>query len=355
MISGGINIDSKGAYDMNNLSVNYYKDILDEYYCELKRNLGDDISLFIKWKTDDFVYPFSDVDMRIILNDYGSITDTNHILYEIHKKMVVKVPFGARILEHPYGFLYFTSDAANGTFVPDDIKRCSFVNGNPGYLEELKKVAGACSMSTSYISRILDNRFGKYSTNNEYIFKDYSYQKQYSTYCLLWHYYIPCVYAFECLKANQVYDTKINLKWYNNDYLKQIIIDYQEGNIRNYSNETILRQITNEIECMQVNNHCFEKNDYSINEAICMLRIRICRILYYLNPPSDVNTDYLIRRELKELSFISSRLHEQLQFTDDANYSLLPTDYDNKANLRAILERLQSKADVYECICWRKT
>ena len=355
MISDGITIDSKGAYNMNKSSNHYYRDIVDEYYWELKQNLGDDISLFIKWKTDDFVFPFSDVDMRIILNDYGSITDTNYILYEIHKKMVAKVPFGARILEHPYGFLYFTNDASKGILVPDDIKRCSFANGNPRYFEELKKAAGAYSMSTSYISRILDHRFGKYNTNNEYVFKDYSYQKQYSTYCLLWHYYIPCVYAFECLKAAQVYDTKINLEWYNNDYLKQIIIDYQEGFIRDYSNEIVLREISNEIECLQTTSSYFEKNDYSINEAICMLRIRICRILYYLNPPSDVNTDYLIRRELKELSFISSRLHEHFQFTDDESFSLLQNDYDNRAKLMAFLEQLQSKADVYEYICWRKS
>ena len=333
-----------------------YQEITDAYASELRHELGSRFSLFAKWAPDDYVYPFSDVDLRIAVPKVEDLYEISDILCRVHRKMAASIPFGDRILEHPYGFLYVDRDIGEDRVVADDIKRCYFVNGEAKAFRKLAEAAGAHGMSPSYLRRIIDGRLGRFTTVNEYRFKDPVYQKRYETYCLLWHYYIPCVYAAECLKAGTVYPQKICADWYRSDDLREIILEYREGRTGAYDNDLVLQETERELRGLLAElpdepaEIPRERDRAAAAEAVCMLRTRCCRVDYYLAPPPGVGTEYLMRRELKEFQRIASCLDSRSEAVRELR-QILSREGGEAHKLRQIKRSMEARTDEYRKLC----
>ena len=337
-------------------SMDIYQEITDAYASELRHALGSRFSLFAKWTPDDYVYPFSDVDLRIAMPEAEDLNEISDILCRVHRKMVASVPFGDRILEHPYGFLYLDRDIAENRVIADDIKRCYFVNGEVSAFRKLAVAAEAYAMSDPYFLRIIDGRLGRFTMINEYRFRDPVYQKQYETYCLLWHYYLPCAYAVECLKAGRVYPQKICLDWYRSEYLSQIILEYREGRIGVYDNDLVLKETERDLRRMLTklpDRHASRRQEEDralVTEAVCMLRTRCCRIAYYLAPPLGIDTKYLMRRELSEFERIACYLDTCGEAAKELR-QILRSDGSEAQKLRYIKRSMEERAEEYKQLC----
>ena len=125
---------------------------------------------------------------------------------------------------------------------------------------------------------------------------------KYKKYCVLWHYYIPCIYALRCKKDCINYNYKINYEWYDKQIL-DLIYAFQSGEEPKETLDELLKMVNEALE-KETNTQFFElpiiKSTIS-KEKVFMLRTRIARIIYYLNPPNQCNTLYLQERECIEL------------------------------------------------------
>lgn len=297
-----------------------YNKIYEEYGKMLFEKVLDVIFVSKKWSDNDLVWPFSDLDFRLITDnktiDFYTI---NEIIFSIQKEIIQKdSKILGRILEHPPGYIFKYSELIDNYM--EDINNWSFCYGEKKKFDQIKKINGEKRLfDYNYYINIIKKRYKKFSFNTEYIFDDEKLNKCYRLYCVLWHYYFPCVYALNSLKnhssqKNKIISTpnsqkEIILSVYND------IITNNFDNLYKYNLTSVINAVDTEIkynieeEELNNKNNCVNTNKYL--EAISMLRTRIARYLLYLDSPQNNNKDYLIKREINELKFIISEIYKK--------------------------------------------
>jgi hypothetical protein len=274
-----------------------------------------------KWQPADLLAPHSDLDIRILLaqppQDWW---EWNHRLATAHTAVVSQEIVNRRLLEHPPGFAFTLSEVDQRRVSPAELATWSMISGHPRPFHRWKSQAQMAQWSRAdelFYRGILDARVGgRYrlsadSTDNVHIDLP-----GYRRHCILWHYIAPCWFAIASLATRTRCPGKFaalaqwhppGLEHYGQAFARQA---------RDQHNQPIaglLRQAHAAVTAAM--RHLPATAEY--NEALHptstlttgMLRVRVARWLYYLDPPAGTATAYLVRREARELQAAATVLH----------------------------------------------
>lgn len=297
-----------------------YNKIYEEYGKMLLEKVPEVIFVSKKWSDKDLVWPFSDLDFRLITDnqviDFYTINET---MFFIQKAIIQKdSKILARVLEHPPGYIFKYSELVDNYI--EDVNNWSFCYGDKDRFEKIKKLNQEKDLfDSAYYLNIIRKRYKKFSFDTEYIFDDEKLNKYYQLYCIIWHYYFPCIYALNSLKKHSSQKAKIIST--HNLQNKIILSAYNDIIFNNFDNlykydlidmiiaiDEVLEYNVEKINLDKKYNNLLNTNKYL--EAISMLRTRISRYMLYLDN-SQKNKDYLIKREINELKFIISEIYKK--------------------------------------------
>ena len=302
---------------------NKYEFIYEEYGEKMKNSIGDIIFVSKKWNDADLVWPFSDLDIRIILEKKKyDFFEINEKIFEVHKRIEKQNKINQRILEHTPGYVFLENELFNHRV--EDVNNWSFCYGDISKFKKLKdyyKRFNKANKNNDYYKRIIIKRYKKFSFDNEFNqYKNEEHDK-YMIYCIVWHYYFPCIYAIYSINDNKVKNRKIDENFIKNDMILSIYKKIKDGSISNkdYNINDLIKIVDKEISQELIKNNIkliIEKSDdTNILEAISMLRTRICRYKLYLDDTLTFDRNYLINREINELRFIINEINNKAKNT----------------------------------------
>ena len=153
-------------------------------------------------------------------------------------------------------------------------------------------------------------RYKRFVMKHEYKYRDSKTNEIFKKYCILWHYYIPCVYTINCLVYKVNFANKINESWYS-DTFRRLIMQFKQNIVPDDKAEVVINNVDMELEGLLKKYNILWQGYKNIigSEAKFMLRTRISRLLYYLYPPGSIDTLYLQHRECGELISIFKFYH----------------------------------------------
>ncbi|WP_129286564.1 hypothetical protein [Streptomyces sp. GZWMJZ-114] len=336
-----------------------YEWLGDAYAAELAAHGVGAAMLTHKWQPADLLDPHSDLDIRVLLSEPpDDWEEWNHRLAAAHTATVRQAEDHRRLLEHPPGFA-FTLEEADGRFVSaPELATWSLISGNARELQRWKSRAQMAPWGPSderFYRALLHARLGgRYrlaadSTDN--VLGDLT---AYRRHCVAWHYLAPCWFAASALatRTRCPGKTAALTQWRPEGLAgyAELFLHHAAERPRgprhllrtaHVALEAALRRIPAE-GCRTGAGAEPARSDWTMTAG--MLRVRVARWLYYLDPPPGVATGYLIRREAKELSAAVRTLTAYA--ADGATpaqrlaarmTALVPTDPTTAATLRAAL------------------
>ncbi|MEV5847785.1 hypothetical protein AB0M32_38080 [Streptomyces sp. NPDC051985] len=314
-----------------------------------------------KWQASDLIAPHSDIDVRVVL---GQVPDSwwewNERLAGAHSQAVLLDPAHSRLLEHPPGFAFTVSEVDRNRVSPAEISTWTLITGNPTALQRWKSRAQMVPWSRAderFYRGILDARTGgryrldKDSTDNVHHDLD-----GYRRHCVVWHYVAPCWFASAALatRTRCPGKTAALTQWHPGelesraeDFLRLSSTASGPGPIP----AELLRSAHITVDgLLRHTPPPRSMPEEPKTEAAAwtttagMLRVRVARWIYYLNPPPGTATGYLIAREEKELRSARNTLNRLAdQTTGDeallvrAMAALLPPGPTTTSTLRDLL------------------
>jgi hypothetical protein len=273
-----------------------------------------------KWQPADLLAPHSDLDVRVLLREAPEDwQEWNHRLATAHRAAVGQDPSHRRLLEHPPGFAFTLSEAEQRLISPPEIATWSLVRGSMRDFQRWKSHAQMVpwgDVDERFYRGILHARLGgRYrltadSTDN--VIED---KPGYRRHCVAWHYLAPCWFAAAALatRTRCPGKTAALTQWHPGEleghaelFLRQAkatgsvefvsaLTAQQLLRIAHIALEVAVRQVPD----TSVNIDADTRSAWTMTSG--MLRVRVARWLYYLDPPPGVATGYLITREAKEL------------------------------------------------------
>ena len=170
--------------------------MLDEYK-QIESTLEREFAMYIpevilvtkKWNNTDYIYPFSDIDYRLVVEDGADLFELNEKIYQVHYNCVQKIQYGTRILEHPPGFLYYRNELSNLSINRDSFCRDTYSSGEKKLFEDTY-----CKIDTSLedpvqVYEAFKHRYNNFTLKYEYKSYDPELTRFYEKYCVIWHYY----------------------------------------------------------------------------------------------------------------------------------------------------------------------
>ncbi|MEU9608704.1 hypothetical protein [Streptomyces sp. NPDC048057] len=278
------------------------------------------VMLTHKWQPADLLAPHSDIDVRVLLaHAPADWEEWNHRLATAHGAAVGEEVSHRRLLEHPPGFAFTVAEADGRLVSAPELATWSLVSGSARDLQRWKsraQMAPWCEVDERFYRGILRGRLGgRYqlaadSTDN--VAEDIA---AYLRHCVAWHYLAPCWFAAAALatRTRCPGKTAALTQWRPDGldgYAELFLRHADDGaNARPPGPRHLLRTAHVALEAAMrrvpeaghpvdpAEEH--DRTDWVMTAG--MLRVRVARWLYYLDPPPGVATEYLIRREAKEL------------------------------------------------------
>ncbi|MFE9597113.1 hypothetical protein [Streptomyces hokutonensis] len=314
-----------------------------------------------KWQAGDLIDPHSDIDIRVILEQTPeSWWEWNEQLAAAHHQTVLLDPAHSRLLEHPPGFAFTASELDRNLVSPAEISTWSVATGNTTTLQRWKSCAQMMPWSRAderFYRGILDARIGgryqleKDSTENVHHDLD-----SYRRHCIAWHYVAPCWFASAALATRTRCPGKTAAlnQWHPGELesrAEEFLRLSSATSDPEPSPTQMLRTARATVDAVLRRTPAPRQlpNAAGTDEAAWtttagMLRVRVARWIYYLNPPPATATGYLIAREEKELRSARNtltRLTDRLS-RDDATLAkamtaLLPLGPTTASTLRDLL------------------
>lgn len=293
-----------------------YRAINDEYIEKIASKSDHFLFATKKWVYKDYLWPFSDFDYRIVVSDGCEVDffQLNEILYIIQLHMQTENSQLCRILEHPPGYVFFESEIM--TEYLEDFRIWSFAGGNSEKFLEFKDfLSSRTNFDKCFYLNIIGKRYRKFSFKTEY--RDFTKNmiSAYEVYCVLWHYYFPCMFAIESLKERKSKGHKIHKEFLESGFISDIFQRLQDDSchfelvdISSVINgvEKIITEAISGVDYVEAENDNYTMLPFM--EALGMLRTRIARLKLYLEPDM-IDRNYLIVREITELKNIFSSLY----------------------------------------------
>jgi hypothetical protein len=296
------------------------------YERELDAHAVGAVMLTHKWQPTDLLAPHSDIDVRALLpRPPADWEEWNHRLAAAHTAAVGREISHRRLLEHPPGFAFTVAEADGRLVSAPELATWSLISGSARDFQRWKsraQMAPWCEVDERFYRGILRARLGgRYqlaadSTDN--VVEDIT---AYRRHCVAWHYLAPCWFAAAALatRTRCPGKTAALTQWRPDglDGHAELFLRHAEDrpDARPPSPRHLLRAAHVALEAAirripdsdrtadQGDEHarppCPDCPDWVMTAG--MLRVRVARWLYYLDPPPGVATDYLIRRETKEL------------------------------------------------------
>ncbi|WP_328337077.1 hypothetical protein [Streptomyces violaceus] len=324
-----------------------------------------------KWQARDLIAPHSDIDVRVILDQApDSWLEWNERLAIAHHRTVLLDPAHARLLEHPPGFAFTANELARNHVSPAEISTWSLVAGNATTLQRWKSRAQMMPWNRAderFYRGILDARIGghyrldKDSTDNVQHDLD-----GYRRHCVVWHYVAPCWFASAALATRTRCPGKTaalnqwhpgELESHAEDFLRLSTASgptpapTQLLRTAHVAVDAVLRRTPPPRSLPEGP----ETDAAAWATTAGMLRVRVARWIYYLNPPPGSATGYLIAREEKELRSARNTLNRLADRAagDDARLikamtALLPSGPTTTSTLRDLLAQWGRHRSVVE-------
>ncbi|MFE5868663.1 hypothetical protein ACFQ6V_08415 [Streptomyces roseifaciens] len=290
------------------------------YERELEAHGVGTVMLTHKWQPADLLAPHSDVDVRVLLPEApADWEEWNHRLATAHTTAVAQEVSHGRLLEHPPGFAFTLAEADGRLVSAPELATWSLISGNARDFQRWKsraQMAPWCEVDERFYRGILQARLGgRYqlaadSTDN--VVEDIT---AYRRHCVAWHYLAPCWFAAAALatRTRCPGKTAALTQWRPDglDRYAELFLRHTENgpDARPRTARHLLRTAHVALEAAirrvpDTDRTTDKGGKYSRTDWVMtagMLRVRVARWLYYLDPPPGVATEYLIRREAKEL------------------------------------------------------
>ncbi|MGC9441547.1 hypothetical protein [Streptomyces sp. WG5] len=286
------------------------------------------VMLTHKWQPSDLLAPHSDIDVRVLIpQSPADWEEWNHRLAAAHAAAVSREGSHRRLLEHPPGFAFTVAEADGRLVSAPELATWSLISGNARDFQRWKsraQMAPWCEVDERFYRGILRARLGgRYqlaadSTDN--VMGDVA---AYRRHCVAWHYLAPCWFAAAALATRTRCPGKTAaLTQWRPDGLD----GYAELFLRHADDEpdahprgprhllrtahvalgAAMRRVPDAASTASKDKE-HTHTDWVMTAG--MLRVRVARWLYYLDPPPGVATEYLIRREAKELRSAAGTLN----------------------------------------------
>ncbi|MEU0356494.1 hypothetical protein [Streptomyces cyaneofuscatus] len=286
------------------------------------------VMLTHKWQSTDLLAPHSDIDVRVLLPEAPEDWEEwNHHLASAHRSAVHREVSHGRLLEHPPGFAFTVAEADGRLISAPELATWSLISGSARDFQRWRsraQMAPWCEVDERFYRGILQARLGgRYqlaadSTDN--VVEDIT---AYRRHCVAWHYLAPCWFAAAALatRTRCPGKTAALTQWRPDglDAYAELFLRHSESGpdgrprsprhllrAAHVSLEAAMRRVS-DASCPPGTGEESTGTDWVMTTG--MLRVRVARWLYYLNPPSGVSTEYLIRREAKELRSAARTLY----------------------------------------------
>ncbi|MDQ1019897.1 hypothetical protein [Streptomyces afghaniensis] len=271
-----------------------------------------------KWQAGDLIAPHSDIDIRVILDQAPeSWWEWNERLATAHHHAVLLDPAHSRLLEHPPGFAFTTAELDRNHVSPAEISTWSLATGNAATLRRWQSRAQMVPWSRAderFYRGILDARIGdRYQLDKDSTDNVHHDLAGYRRHCVVWHYVAPCWFASAALATRIRYPGKTAAlnQWHPGEleapaeeFLRLSATSSDSGpspaqllSSAQVTVDAVLRRTPHPRALPEAS----EVEAAAWTTTAGMLRVRVGRWIYYLDPPPETVTGYLIAREEKEL------------------------------------------------------
>ncbi|MGQ4731507.1 hypothetical protein ACUN3E_28020 [Streptomyces sp. Ju416(a)] len=321
------------------------------------------VMLTHKWQPADLLAPHSDIDVRVLLpRPPADWEEWNHRLAAAHAAAVSRKVSHRRLLEHPPGFAFTVAEADGRIVSAPELATWSLISGSARDFQRWKsraQMASWCDVDERFYRGILHGRLGgRYqlaADNTDNVVEDIV---AYRRHCVAWHYLAPCWFAASALatRTRCPGKTAALTQWRPDglDGYAELFLGHAEDrpDARPRSPRHLLRTAHVALEAAMrrvpdTNIPVGQGEEQARTDWVMtagMLRVRVARWLYYLDPPPGVATDYLIGREAKELRSAARTLNAlaadqstSVQRLAARMATLIPTGPTTAGTLRATL------------------
>lgn len=292
---------------VNYSSIEKYKQLSSQYVNRLQNIINDIDFVAIKWDYTDYLYPFSDLDFRVVLNDNEvDFFQINKKLFDTQIELQAETINNQRIFEHPPGFIFFKKEIEQ--IYIEDFRTWCYAGGKLSDFERFKFLLSKQStFDENFYLKIIAKRFKKFSFATEYASFSKKNMIDYHAYCILWHYYFPCIFALASLNAKKSVCRKVDSNRIQDKYIKNIF-DLLVGKrkVSHLNEADLIAAVDTDVE-NRFDNTKFKMissaRKPNVYETLAMLRCRLARLYLYLSE-DGVDRRYLAEREINELGLI---------------------------------------------------
>ncbi|MDX3750193.1 hypothetical protein [Streptomyces sp. AK08-02] len=271
-----------------------------------------------KWQAGDLIAPHSDIDIRVVLDETpASWWEWNERLATAHHRAVLLHPSHSRLLEHPPGFAFTTGELDRNQVSPAETSTWSLVTGSAATLGRWQSRAQMMPWSRAderFYRGILDARIGgRYQLDKDSADNVHHDLDGYRRHCVAWHYVAPCWFASAALatRTRGPGKTAALSQWHPGELevLAEAILRLSATSSDPEPSPTqLLRSAHVAVDAVLRRTprprplpEGSEAEAEAWTTTAGMLRVRAARWIYYLDPPPETATGYLIAREEKEL------------------------------------------------------
>ncbi|MDT3395790.1 hypothetical protein RKE29_03870 [Streptomyces sp. B1866] len=255
----------------------------------------------------------------------------NERLAAAHTAAVARDPANRRLLEHPPGYAFTVSEVDRRRVSPPELATWTLISGHQRTFHRWKSHAQMVpwsSLDERFYCAILDARLhGRYRLTDDHADNVARDLPGYQRHCVAWHYLAPCWFAAAALATRTRCPGKsaalaqwrpAGLEPYAESFLRHASGAAQDATPHEPPHELLatahraldaaLRHVPTGADTPPPAEETAESRSVAWTMAVGMLRVRMARWLYYLDPPADTATGYLIAREAKELRAAASLL-----------------------------------------------
>ncbi|MFE0332809.1 hypothetical protein [Streptomyces sp. NPDC058955] len=321
------------------------------------------VMLTHKWQPADLLAPHSDIDVRVLISQAPTDWEEwNQRLAAAHTAAVSREISHRRLLEHPPGFAFTVAEADGRLVSAPELATWSLISGSARDFQRWKsraQMAPWCNVDERFYRGILHGRLGgRYQLAADSVDNVVEDIAAYRRHCVAWHYLAPCWFAAAALatRTRCPGKTAALTQWRPDglDGYAELFLGHAEDrpDTRPRSPRHLLRTAHVALEAAMrrvpdATSTAGKLDEQARTDWVMtagMLRVRVARWLYYLDPPPGVATDYLIRREAKELRAAAQALN--VLAADEATpaqrlaarmAALIPTGPTTAGTLRATL------------------
>ncbi|MBP0459598.1 hypothetical protein [Streptomyces montanisoli] len=298
------------------------------YERELDAHGTGAVMLTHKWQPTDLLAPHSDIDVRVLLPHVpADWEEWNQSLAAAHTAAVGRDVSHRRLLEHPPGFAFTVAEADKRLVSAPELATWSLISGSDRDFQRWKsraQMAPWCEVDERFYRGILRARLdGRYQLDADSTDNVVEYIAAYKRHCVAWHYLAPCWFAAAALatRTRCPGKTAALTQWRPDclDGYAELFLTHadERPGLRARSPRHLLRTAHAALEAVMrrvpdADRTAGPAEDHLRSNwvmAAGMLRVRVARWLYYLDPPPGVATDYLIQREAKELQATARSLN----------------------------------------------